>query len=159
MAIVLTVTTDDPTTLATLWPAFAGRAPVVNVDADHMWIDVDLRNAPAPATDEGRPFVTPEPEPAKAEPTGDAEVIALDAKSRDRHPTAQPEPTGATCADAVVAALDAEPTVEFTAADILCTVEGYTDSTVKFTIAELARRGRITRVRRGVFRSASGTAS
>jgi hypothetical protein len=154
MAIVLTVTTDDPTTLATLWPAFAGRAAVVNVDADHMWIDVDLRNAPAPA-----PEPEPEPEPVKAEPTGDAEVIALDAKSRDRHPTAQPEPTGATCADAVVAALDAEPTVEFTAADILCTVEGYTDSTVKFTIAELARRGRITRVRRGVFRSASGTAS
>jgi hypothetical protein len=152
MAIVLTVTTDDPTTLATLWPALMSRTPTVNIDADHMWIDVDLRNAPAPKPE-------PEPEPAKAEPTGDAEVIALDAKSRDRHPTAQPEPTGATCADAVVAALDAEPTVDFTAADILCTVEGYTDSTVKFTIAELARRGRITRVRRGVFRSASGTAS
>lgn len=157
MAIVLTVTTDDPTTLATLWPAFAGRAAVVNVDADHMWIDVDLRNAPAPAP-APPPSPEPEPEPAKAEPT-DAEVITLDTKSRERHPTAKAEPTGPTCADAVLAALDAEPNVEFTAADIFCTVDGYTEGTVKFTVAELARRGRITRVRRGVFRSASGTAS
>jgi WhiB family redox-sensing transcriptional regulator len=36
MAIVLTVTTDDPTTLATLWPAFAGRAAVWTVDLLHV---------------------------------------------------------------------------------------------------------------------------
>lgn len=179
MAIVVTITADTPAQLAPMWAGLGGHTATVNLDADHMWIDVDMRH-----TDEdgAEPFAEQEPgedlvdqlapiatddEPEDqadhydghtvdvgqvevSEP--EADVVPIDSGARAKHPAAKAVDADS-CAGAILAALAAEPTVEFTVMDIVLAVDGYKESTIKFTTAQLTRDGQIARVGRGLYRA------
>jgi hypothetical protein len=153
MAIVVTITADTAAQLVPMWASLGGHAATVNVDADHMWVDVDLRR-----TDDqleldldaaAAPFI------AEAVPhSRHADVIPLstevlaEAEARAAHPTAL---TG--CAAAVVAVLSDAHDTSFSPADICAALPAYKANTVKFTVAQLARDAAIERVGRGLYRA------
>jgi hypothetical protein len=156
MAIVVTITADTAAQLVPMWASLGGHAATVNVDADHMWVDVDLRR-----TDDqlelaldaaAAPFITeavPHPRHADVIPLSTAAAdTAVTAEARAAHPTAL---TG--CAAAVVAVLSAEPDTSFSPADICAALPAYKANTVKFTVAQLARDAAIERVGRGLYRA------
>ena len=156
MAIVVTITADTAAQLVPMWASLGGHAATVNVDADHMWIDVDLRRTDDQlelALDaEAAPFVV-ESAPAEddAPHPRHADVIPLSTdldEARQAHPTALTE-----CAAAIVEVLDTAFDTSFTPADICAALPTYKESTVKFTVAQLARDAAIERVGRGLYRA------
>jgi hypothetical protein len=155
MAIVVTITADTAAQLVQMWASLGGHAATVNVDADHMWVDVDLRRTDDQlelALDaEAAPFIAeavPHSRHADVIPLSTEALAADTAEARAAHPTAL---TG--CAAAVVAVLSAEPDTSFSPADICAALPAYKANTVKFTVAQLARDAAIGRVGRGLYRA------
>lgn len=158
MAIVVTITADTPAQLAPMWAGLGGHTATVNLDADHMWIDVDMRH-----TDEdgAEPFTDTEQGPAEdqvddiaeQEPEPAAEVVAIDRKARQQHPT------GTTLAAQILDLFNSEPATEFTPSDVLDHLYA-TDATysgISGTIATLVRNGKIQRVGRGKYKAGAAS--
>lgn len=176
MAIVLTVVADCPAALAELWGHLGGNKAEVDIVGDEMFIAVDLttpKPEPEPVDVEAcdpvdsftildRDHVRVDPEPEHDGDTVDvgevqvvepeAEVVPIDAGSRAKHPAGK-APDADSCAGAILAALSAEPDVQFTVMDIVLAVDGYKESTIKFTTAQLTRDGQIARVGRGLYQA------
>jgi len=166
MAIVVTITADTAAQLVPMWASLGGHAATVNVDADHMWVDVDLRRTDdqlelaldvedADAWYRANPALgiriaeaVPHSRHADVIPLSTEALTADTAEARAAHPTAL---TG--CAAAVVAVLSAESDTSFSPADICAALPAYKANTVKFTVAQLARDAAIERVGRGLYRA------
>lgn len=167
MAIVVTITADSPAQLAPMWAGLGGHAATVNLDTDHMWIDVDMRHSDEEGTE---PFEPADPEPhVELEDQADdhdghtvdvgevevsepaAEVVAIDRKARQQHPT------GTTLAAQILDLFHSEPATEFTPSDVLDHLDatGSTYGGVSGTIATLVRSGQLERVGRGKYQAAA----
>lgn len=175
MAIVLTVVADGPAALAELWGHLGGNKAEVDIVGDEMFIAVDL-TTPEPEPEAQVEEVLSHPihrdgpwEDAEEAPEPDhdghtvdvgqveeveaeAEVVPIDAGSRAKHPAGKAVDADS-CAGAILAALTAEPDVQFTVMDIVAAVDGYKESTIKFTTAQLTRDGQIARVGRGLYQA------
>lgn len=168
MAVVLTVTAPGPAALAELWARLGGHHAQVDIVGDDISIHVDL--TPPGAADDLEPEedlvdqLAPiedddDPEPHEqaediAEPEPDADVVAIDRKARDKHPAGKAT-DGPTCAEAILAIFNAEPAIEFSIMDVVDSIDGHKESTVKFTIAQLLRNNQIQRVGRGMYQAAA----
>lgn len=174
MAIVVTITADTPAQLAPMWAGLGGHTATVNLDADHMWIDVDMRHtdedgaepftdteqgpaedlvdqlAPIPTDDEPEDQVD---DIAEQEPEPAAEVVAIDRKARQQHPT------GTTLAAQILDLFNSEPATEFTPSDVLDHLDatGATYGGISGAIATLVRNGKIQRVGRGKYKAGAAS--
>jgi hypothetical protein len=170
MAIVLTVVADGPAALAELWGHLGGSKAEVDIVGDDISIHVDLTPPePEPADDEDpdgghlvdqlAPIPTDdEPEDqvddiAEQEPEPAAEVVAIDRKARQQHPT------GTTLATQILDLFNSEPATEFTPSDVLDHLDatGATYGGISGTIATLVRNGKIQRVGRGKYKAGAAS--
>lgn len=157
MAIVVTITADTPAQLAPMWAGLGGHTATVNLDADHMWIDVDMRH-----TDEdgAEPFTDTEQGPAEdlvdqlaPIPTDDEPEDQVDDIAEQ-----EPEPAAEVAAQ-ILDLFNSEPATEFTPSDVLDHLYA-TDATyggISGTIATLVRNGKIQRVGRGKYKAGAAS--
>lgn len=168
MAIVVTITADSPAQLAPMWAGLGGHAATVNLDTDHMWIDVDMRHSDEEGTE---PFEPADPEPhVEVESQQDdhdghtvdvgpveeatepeADVVPIERGARERHPA------GGTLVAQVLDLFRSEPTSTFTPSDVIDHLDatGSTYGGVSGTIATLVRSGQLERVGRGKYQAAA----
>jgi hypothetical protein len=177
MGLQLIINADTPAQLAPVWRALGGAPATVEIIDNLMGIQIDLtaavpeapvgpaeaivddlvdQLAPIPIEDENDDDEIVEPTPAAVEQIvaqADADVVPIDQRSRERHPATT---SGApSCASAIVDALAAEPDVTFSITEIVDSIDGYKESTIKFTVAQLTRDGKIARAGRGLYKAAS----
>lgn len=172
MGLTLTIAADGPAAIAGIWEQLRSNTATVDIVGDDMFITVDLCAPSAEVDTPAGPAeqivddlvdqLAPiddevvEPTPAAVEhivAQADADVVPIDQRSRERHPAT--DSSGTSCASAIVDALAAEPDVTFSITEIVDTIDGYKESTIKFTVAQLTRDGRIGRVGRGLYKAAS----
>jgi hypothetical protein len=176
MGLQLIINADTPAQLAPLWRALGGAPATVEIIDNLMGIQVDLtavavpeapagpaeaivddlvdQLAPIPIDEDDDEEIV-EPTPAAIEQIvtqADADVVPIDQHSRERHPATSGTPS---CAGAIVDVLAAEPDVTFSITEIVDSVDGYKESTIKFTVAQLTRDGKIARAGRGLYKAAS----
>jgi len=148
VAVVLTVTAPGPAALAELWARLGGHHAHVDIVGDDISIHVDL-TPPQPEPDQaddhdGHTVDVGEVE--VSEPA--AEVVAIDRKARQQHPT------GTTLAAQILDLFHSEPATEFTPSDVLDHLDA-TYGGISGTIATLVRNGKIQRVGRGQYKGQS----
>lgn len=174
MAVVLTVTAPGPAALAELWARLGGHHAHVDIVGDDISIHVDLTPPqPEPVEDpvvgsfddeladlghEELEDQADEPEDqvddiAEQEPEPAAEVVAIDRKARQQHPT------GTTLAAQILDLFNSEPATEFTPSDVLdhLYATGATYGGISGTIATLVRNGKIQRVGRGKYKAGAAS--
>ena len=159
MAIVVTITADSPAQLAPMWAGLGGHAATVNLDTDHMWIDVDMRHSDEEGTE---PFEPADPEPhvevESQQDDHDGHTVDVGPVEEATEPEADVVPIerGALVAQ-VLHLFCSEPTSTFTPSDVLDHLDatGSTNGGVSGTIATLVRSGQLERVGRGKYQAAA----